>query len=77
VVLTFGQLTPPAFLGTPEQITEQAKQISHVPTQTVARLVLTRMGMDQLIEVLRQTVENYDRAQQMAQQIKKGRGDEG
>lgn len=69
IILTFGQLIPPAFLGTPEQIAEQAKQLSHVPTQTVSRLVITRAGLDQLIQVLNQTVENYERTQQIMQQI--------
>lgn len=64
VVLTFGQLAPPTFVGTPEEIARQAERISYVPTNTVARLVITRPGLDQLIEVLQQTVANYERAQQ-------------
>lgn len=64
VVLTFGQLAPPTFVGSPEEIAKQAEQISYVPTKTVARLVITRSGLDQLIDVLQQTVANHERAQQ-------------
>jgi hypothetical protein len=64
VVLTFGQLAPPTLVGTPEQMAEQAERISYVPTKTVARLVITRPGLDQLIEVLKQTVDNYEKTQQ-------------
>ena len=71
IVLTFGQLIPPAFVGTQDQIAEQAKQITEVPTQTVARLVITRTGLDQLIELLNQTAENSDRAQEVLQQAQK------
>ncbi|MBA3570001.1 MAG: hypothetical protein H0W28_11800 [Pyrinomonadaceae bacterium] len=69
IVLTFGQLIPPAFVGTQDQIAEQAKQLTQIPTQTVARLVITRTGLDQLIELLKQTADNSDRAQEMLQQV--------
>lgn len=64
VVLTFGQLTPPALVGSPAEMAEQIQRIPYIPTKTVARLVITRPGLDQLIDVLQKTVENYDRAQQ-------------
>jgi hypothetical protein len=76
IVLTFGQLIPPAFLGTQEQIAEQAKQITEVPTQAVARLVITRAGLDQLIELLSQTAENADRAQEMLHEVQNKLGDD-
>jgi len=69
ILLTFGQLTPPAFVGTQDQIAEQAKQITQVQTQTVARLVITRAGLDELIELLRQTADNADRAQEMVREV--------
>src|SRR5215204_4853759 len=68
IVLTFGHLIPPAFVGTQDQIAEQAKQIEQIRTQTVARLVLTRAGLDELIELLNQTADNSDQAQEMLQQ---------
>jgi methyl-accepting chemotaxis protein len=76
IVLTFGQLVPRAFVGTEDQIAEEAKQTTHVSTQTVARLVITRTGLDQLIDLLNQTAENSDRAQEMLQQVQKRVGDD-
>jgi hypothetical protein len=76
IVLTFGQLIPPAFVGTQDQIAEQAKQLEQVQTQTVARLVLTRTGLDELIELLGQTAKNSDRAQEMLQQSQNRAGDD-
>lgn len=55
VILTFGQLTPPTLLGTHEQQQEQMKDIPFVPVKPVARLGLTKAGLDQLIDVLEQT----------------------
>jgi methyl-accepting chemotaxis protein len=74
IVLTFGQLIPPAFVGTQDQIVKQAEQIEHVSTQTVARLVLTRTGLDELIQLLNQTAENSDQAQKMLQQARNRTG---
>ncbi len=76
VVLTFGQLIPPAFFGTPEQIAEQAQDMTHVPVQTAARLVITREGLDQLIQVLGQTVENYEQARYLLEQMQSRADDE-
>jgi len=76
IVLTFGQLIPPALVGTQDQIVEQAKQITQVPTQTVARLVITRAGLDQLIELLSQTAENADRAQEILQEARNRVGED-
>jgi hypothetical protein len=61
--LNIGQLTPPPLIGTPEQQQEQAKQIGYVPVKPVARLGLTRLGVEELIGVLQQTLANYEQAQ--------------
>lgn len=75
VILIFGQITPPILLGTPEQQQEQAKEIPFVPVKPVARLGLTKAGLDQLVEVLQQTQSNYDQAQrQKAQWTEEGDG---
>jgi hypothetical protein len=68
VILTFGQLTPPALLGTPEQQRQQAGDIPFVVVKPVARMGLTKAGLDQLIDVLQQTQRNYDQAQQQKTQ---------
>ena len=68
VILTFGQLTPPLLLGTPEQQEKQANDIPFVSVKPVARLALTKAGLDDLIRVLQLTQENYERAQMQLQQ---------
>ncbi len=73
VILTFGQLTPPALLGTLEQQQEQVKEMPFLVVKPVARLGLTKTGLDQLVDVLQQTQRNYEEAQrQNTQQAKEG-----
>ena len=62
VVLTFGQLAQPPLVGTPEEQEEQAREISFVSVKPVARLGLTKAGLDQLVGVLQQTQKNYEQA---------------
>jgi hypothetical protein len=64
VLLTFGQLTPPALMGEPEQIQKQIEQLSFVTTKAVARIGLTRTGLEELIRVLQETLRNHDQAQE-------------
>ncbi len=61
--LTFGQMTMPPLLGTPEQQAAQLEQIAYVPIKPVARLGFTRSRVEELIGVLQQTLINYDQAQ--------------
>jgi hypothetical protein len=68
-ILTIGQLTPPALIGTPEQIREQAEQISYVHVGVVARIVVTPTKLDELIAVLQANRDQY------AQATTKMRGD--
>ncbi len=65
VVLTFGQVTMPALLGSAEQQIEQARENPNLPIRTLARFTLTRAGLDELIGVLEQTRINHDKAQQI------------
>lgn len=69
--VTFGQMTLPAILGTPEEQVEQVQQIAYVPVKPVARMGFTRERLEELIGVLQQTLINYDQSQEM------GRGIEG
>ena len=64
VILTFGQLAPPVLAGDPDQQREQAKGIPFIPIKPVARLALTRAGLEDLIRVLKETRDNYDKAQE-------------
>lgn len=69
VIVTFGQLAPPAILGeTREERERQARGITHVPIKPVARLAMTRAGLEELVRVLHKTAENYDKAQELMAQ---------
>jgi hypothetical protein len=61
VILSFGQTAPPVLLGDPEQQREQAKEIPSVPIKPVARLALTREGLDDVIRILNETRDNWDK----------------
>jgi hypothetical protein len=64
IILSFGQLTPPALYGDLERQREQAQQIERLAVKPVARLGLTRAGLDDLIRILTGTRDNYDRVQE-------------
>ena len=61
-VLTFGQVTGPTVVGTPEQIREQARGLSRVPIQTLSRTGLTRDRLVGLIGILQPALEEHDRS---------------
>ncbi len=44
-VISFGQATPPAIIGTPEEQAEMLSRIEVVPIKTVARIGLTAQRM--------------------------------
>jgi hypothetical protein len=51
-VLSFGQVVPPALIGTEEQRITQAKTIDHVPIRVVARVSMTRRRLEELSRLL-------------------------
>jgi hypothetical protein len=61
-VLTFGQVTGPTVVRTPEQIREQARGLSRVPIQTLSRTGLTRDRLVGLIGILQPALEEHDRS---------------
>jgi hypothetical protein len=61
-VLTFGQVSPPVLLGSEEERREQALRLRWIPIKAIARVGLTRARMEELIGVLRDNLENHDRA---------------
>ena len=61
VILTFGQTAPPILLGDVDQQREQAKEIPFLPIKPVARLAITRAGLDDFIRILNEIRDNYDR----------------
>jgi hypothetical protein len=64
-LLTVGQLTPPALIGTPDEIREQAEQLSYVHCQCIARLVVTPAKLAELIAVLQANRDQYEQATTM------------
>ena len=62
IFLTIGQLQPPVLLGTDEERLEQARTLSFLPVNTVARLTLTRARLGELIEILQTHAAKYDEA---------------
>jgi hypothetical protein len=72
IILTFGQFAPPAILaGTQEERERQVKALTHIPIKPVARLALTRTGLEQLVDVLHQTLANHDKAQELIAQAQR------
>jgi hypothetical protein len=65
IILSFGQLTPPAIYGDVERQREQAQELQRIAIRPVARLGLTRAALDDLIRILQGTRENFDRAQEI------------
>jgi hypothetical protein len=59
-ILTIGQLTPPAIMGTPDEVRQQAEQVSFVPVRAVARVGITRAKLDELIAILTINRDGYD-----------------
>jgi len=73
VVLTLGQATPPALLGTPEQQLEQARQLNFIPIRPMTRVAMNVARLRELIGILEQTLENHTRQQQ----AQEGKGETG
>jgi hypothetical protein len=64
-IITVGQVTPPALVGTPDQVREQAKQISYVPVRAVARIGVTRAKLEELVQVLQLNLEQFEEVTKM------------
>jgi hypothetical protein len=75
IILSFGQLTPPAIYGDLERQREDVQRIERLAVKPVARIGLTRAGLDDLIRILTATRDNYDRAQEATARRTQG-GDE-
>jgi hypothetical protein len=61
-IITIGQLSPPALIGSPEEIAEQVSKIEFVPVRPVARIALTPQRMVELIAVLQANVDQREQA---------------
>lgn len=57
--LALGVVTPPFVLGTPEQQLAQIEQLTYLPVTPVARLALTRRGVQELAAVLQRMIDTF------------------
>jgi hypothetical protein len=62
-VIAVGQVTPPALIGTAEQVAAQAAQIEYIPVKTLGRFGLTRAKLQEVISILQVNLDNFDRVQ--------------
>ncbi len=58
-VLTIGQAVP-LLLGTTEEQKQQARDMGSIPVTTIARVVLTRGRLDELITILQGAIKPLD-----------------
>lgn len=61
-VLGLGQATPPAVMGTPDQVAEQVAQIEFIPVRTLARVAMTEAKLRELIAALEANLQNFERS---------------
>jgi hypothetical protein len=62
-VISFGQATPPPITGaTEEERRQQIDQIQFVPAHTVAKIVVNRARLVQLIQILQENLAAHDEA---------------
>lgn len=59
-ILTFGQVAPPLFAGTPEQQAAQARELESIPVRTLARLVIPAGQLREIVETLQTTLATLD-----------------
>lgn len=65
VFLTFGQVSPPVILGTPEEQRRQLSELESVPVRPIARLSMTPERLEEIIGVLVHTVERHRQQQEV------------
>lgn len=58
-ILTFGHLTPPLLIGTPEETAEQAKAIPYVPVKVVAQLAATPAKVEAFVAAMQTVLDSY------------------
>lgn len=59
LILSIGQMVPPAFIGTPEERAEQLEQITYLPVKAVSRVTFSPANLDQLMAILQQMRDLY------------------
>jgi hypothetical protein len=60
-VLGIGQATPPALVGTPQEVAAQMEDVTFVPVRTLARVALSPSKLRELIAALQANLDNWER----------------
>lgn len=60
-IITFCQIQPPLLVGTPEEVTKQAEHLTSVPAGVVARIGLTSQRMTELVKILQENLNKYQK----------------
>ena len=68
-IVTIGQVTLPALIGTPEEVTEQAAELEFVTVKAIARLAFTPAKLQEVIETLQANVDQRDARLTFVQEI--------
>lgn len=59
-ILTIGQVQPPMLVGSQEEKREQASKLTHVPIRVLIRVAMTRTRLDELAQLLTDSLRRYD-----------------
>ena len=60
-LISFGQVSPPAILGSDEERQEALTRVEFVPVRTVARVGMPAQRMREFVAVMQQSLEQYER----------------
>lgn len=60
-LLSFGQVSPPAILGTDEERQDALARVEFVPVRTIARIGMPAQRMREFVAVMQQSLEQYER----------------
>ena len=72
ILLTFGQATPPLLLGDDEEKQAQLSNIGFVPVKPVARVAFSRPRLEQLIQLLNETLDNHRKQAEVIRKQREG-----
>lgn len=72
VILSFGQVTPPATVGTPEEQAAQLDRMAYLPVKPIARFTMSRARVFELVQVLTQLLEIQARSRQLMREAGMG-----
>jgi hypothetical protein len=62
-ILTFGHLTPPMLIGTPEETAAQARTIPYVAVKVVARMAATPAKVEAFVKAMQTVLDGYQELQ--------------